>query len=396
MKILQVIPFFVPAWGFGGPVRVCFDISRKLIGQGHAVTVLTTDAYDQEHRIKKHRESINGISIIRFPNISNKIAKGFNLYLPLGFKKYFAKHVREYDIVHLHAFFTYQNVVASMICRKYKIPYILHLHESPLPKRILGKVLIKKVFNSLYGKKIINGASCIFALTSAEKEDLISHYPNLKNRVEIIPNGIEIKKTDEIDKRNLREKYRFDPDAKIFLSVSRLARIKRIDLLIRAFAELQKKEEGSMLLIVGPDEGDNQKKLLGLCNTLNIAKNVVFAGTVDGNEKDDIYNLSDVYVLMSDYESFSLTCLEALQHNLPLCLSKNIGVAHDVLQLGCGILATAPENAKETASKLQISYNKRKALSKNCRSALNQFEIDNIVRKIINIYSRITCKETTL
>lgn len=395
MKILQVIPFFVPAWGFGGPVRVCYDISTNLVRDGHEVTVLTTDTYDQTTRIEKMEEKIAGISVFRFRNISNYLAKNFNLYSPRGFKNFFSSNVKEYDAVHLHAFFTYQNVVASRVCIKEKIPYVLHLHESPLPKKILGKVAIKKVFNFLFGNRILEGASSIFVLTSAEHDELAAEYPNLKNKLEIIPNGIVIEnKKKNIEKSPIRKKYGFVPEDRIFLSLSRLAKIKRIDLIINAFFELQKDDRNAKLLIVGPDQNNTLFDLKNLSKNLKIQNKVIFMGPVEGDEKNDIYDLSDVYVLMSDYESFSMTCLEALEHNLPICLSQNVGVAKDILKFNCGIILSNTTDHKKSAAEMQDVYEKKANLGKICQQALLQFDLNTATNKIINIYKQLLTKRT--
>jgi glycosyltransferase involved in cell wall biosynthesis len=390
MKILQVIPFFVPSWGFGGPVRVCYDISKRLVKSGYKVTVLTTDAYDQTKRIERVQEEMDGISVFRFRNISNYLAKAYNIYLPRGFAEYFSKNVENYDVVHLHAFFTYQNIVSSKICLKKNIPYILHLHESPIPKAILGKVLIKKIFNFLFGHKILNGATKIFALTTAEREDLITSFPNLEDKIEVIPNGIEItSRRNKANKEELRKKYGFKADDKIFLSLSRLAKIKRIDLIVQAFSKICERDNQAKLLIVGPDEGNTQIGLEKLCQDLGIEKNVKFTGPVEGDKKEDMYNLSDVYILMSEYESFSITCLEALEHDLPVFLSENVGLVREIEKFNCGTVLSFPNDAIKTAKQLVDGYSKKEELAKNCQTALKQFDIEKTTEKILGIYKNI-------
>ena len=387
MKITHVIPFFAPAWGFGGPVRVCFDLSRRLVKKGHRVTVLTTDAYDYPKRINKVCEEIDGIRIIRFRNLSNKLAKSYNLYLPLGFYKYFGKHIKSYDIVHLHAFFTILNIIAATVCLKKKVHYILHLHESPVPQKILGKVWLKKIFNLLAGKKILYGASRILVPTSAEKQVISQNYPDLEKKIGIVPNSIPNTKVIEPDKTELRKKYGFRKEDKIILSLSRLSRIKRIDRALKIFSEI--KDPDFKLLIVGPDEGSTRKKLERLCDDLSLQKRVIFRGVTEGKEKDDLYSLSDLYLLLSEYESFSMTCLEALQHNLPLCLSREVGVATDLFNFKCGVYITNPDNASKSAIQLERTYNNRQALAKNCERALKQFDIGAIANQVNSIYSKI-------
>lgn len=387
MKIVHVIPFFAPAWGFGGPVKVCFDLSQEFVKRGNSVTVLTTDAYDHLKRIDKICEEMDSIKIIRFRNVSNKLAKGYNLFLPKGFKSYFKKHVKDYDIVHLHAFFTILNAVATPICLKNRVPYVLHLHESPIPQKILGKVFLKKIFNALIGKKILFGASKILIPTSSEKKTIVDKFPLLESKIEIIPNSIKDIGAVKSDKAKLRKKYGFRIEDKIILSLSRLSRIKRIDRAIKILSKI--KDPNFKLLIVGPDEGGNRKKLERFCNDLELQKRVIFWGAVEGKEKDDLYFLSDLYLLLSEYESFSMTCLEALQHGLLLCLSKEIGVSRDLFQFKCGIYITNPDNEVKSAFQLEEAYSNRQALAKNCESALRQFDIRAIADQIGAVYTQI-------
>lgn len=383
MKILQVIPFFVPAWGFGGPVRVCFDISKELTHKGDNITVATTDAYDNHQRIKKLHETIDGIKVIRFRNLSPRLAKEFNLYLPSGFKSWSKKNIQGFDLVHLHAFFTYQNIIATYYCRKYKIPYVLHLHESLVPMPLLGKVWFKKIFIGLFGKKILFGAARIFVISQKEKNGLADFLPKLKPKIELIPNCINLKfkKPPKI----ARIKYGLSEKDKVILTLGRLSFIKGLDLLIRSFAILAKKDPRYHLLIAGPDEGGQLKKLISLVKNLKLSNNVSFLGLIEGRKKEEIFATADIFALFSRYESFSITTLEALQHNLPVCLSKEVGVVQEVLRFNCGI-ATNPNNAKKSASQLECVYNNRKKLEKNCQRALGQFDINNIINKLITIY----------
>ena len=48
MKFLQVIPHYVPAYNFGGPLRVAHSIGKALIKQGHNVTVCTTNLASED------------------------------------------------------------------------------------------------------------------------------------------------------------------------------------------------------------------------------------------------------------------------------------------------------------------------------------------------------------
>lgn len=64
MRILQVVPYFYPAWTYGGSVRGAYALSKELIKKGHDVTVYTTDALT-ENSTQKSR-FLNGIKVHYF------------------------------------------------------------------------------------------------------------------------------------------------------------------------------------------------------------------------------------------------------------------------------------------------------------------------------------------
>lgn len=386
MKIAHITPFFAPAWSYGGPVRVCFDLARAQFRLGNRVTVLTTDAYDHTRRIDKVCEVMDKVKVYRFRNLSNRLAKRFNLYLPIGFARYFKKHARYFDIVHLHSFFTYQNVVCSRYCKKYKVPYVLHLHEMPIPLPLFKKTLIKKIFNFIFGKKILYGASKIFVSSQMEKKRLHRFMPELDAKVEIVLNPVVFSKNKAAGSH--REKFGLKKKDKVFLFVGRLSFIKGLDRLILAFAHLAKKDASYKLVIAGPDEGERSKLEKSIAK-LKISKNVIFTGFVEGGEKEQLYALSDVFVLFSYYEAFAIVVLEAIAHSLPVCLSEEVGVAGEIESFGCGKILRNAENSKRCATGLKWVYDNKERLAKNCKPALSQFSQAKITNQIISIYCQV-------
>ena len=61
MRILQVIPHFMPAQAYGGPVAGTYNLSKYLVNKGHDVTVYTTDTLGGEGRIQCLEEEISPV-----------------------------------------------------------------------------------------------------------------------------------------------------------------------------------------------------------------------------------------------------------------------------------------------------------------------------------------------
>jgi len=171
MKILEVIPYFIPAYSYGGPVKVCFDVSKELVRRNHSVTVVTTDTLDEKKRIKKLEEEADGIKIIRFRNVSNWMAKKLNGYLPLGFYLWTKSNIKKFDFVHCHDFFTLQNIIVSYFCKKYNVPFVIQPHGSLSSVRKNARFsFVKKIFLKIFFNVLKNSKN-IIALTENEIGD---------------------------------------------------------------------------------------------------------------------------------------------------------------------------------------------------------------------------------
>lgn len=384
MKITHVIPFYAPAWGYGGPVRVSYDIANEFAKCGHEVSVWTTDAYDHSKRIGKLCEEMDGVKIRRFKNLSNKLAKGYNLFLPTGFKKYCKLNLKTADIIHLHSFYTVLNVVAAKYARKYKIPYIIHLHELPVAETMFGKVLIKKIFLAIWGKNLLKGASKVLALTQSEKELTLKAYPFLKGKIEVLPNAISLNKP--LANSNLRKKYGYLDSNKIILSLSRLSNLKRVDKVINIFSIICSKDPSYRLIIAGPDEMGNLAKLKALAQKLEVTEKIKFTGAVVGPKKEHMYQISDLYMLLADYESFSITTLEAIFYGVLPVVSSKVGLAKDLEPSGAAVVIKT-DSPEKTAELTMKAYDERRKYYSNMRSAIGRFSLKNISYTLETIYS---------
>src|SRR5229473_7028152 len=88
MRIAFVIPYFYPAFEYGGTPRVAYEFARSLVRRGHEVTVLTTDSGGQK-RIEKDAAAmirtggLEGIKIFYYRNVSNYMAYKQRLFFPV-------------------------------------------------------------------------------------------------------------------------------------------------------------------------------------------------------------------------------------------------------------------------------------------------------------------------
>ncbi|MDO8568505.1 MAG: glycosyltransferase [Dehalococcoidales bacterium] len=315
MKILQVTPFFSAF--HGGSAEVPYQLSRELARRGHRVTVYTSDFQIGDTQIP-------GVTIRAFKTRFSQA----KFYVTPGIAAEARANIKNFDVVHLHNYRTYQNIVVRGPAVKHGIPYVLQAHGSLTT--FFQRKMLKKVFDLAWGNRILRDASGLLAVTDAEAAQYRSMGAT-ENKIKIIPHGIDLAEFASLPERGeFRRKYGLG-ESKIVLFVGRLDNTKGLDLLARAFAGLARDE--ARLVIVGPDFG-YLKPLQALIKELDLQKNIVITGPLYGREKLAAYADADVHVLPSSYEIFGITTLEAMACGTPVIVTDRCGLADAVKDAG--------------------------------------------------------------
>lgn len=333
MRILQVYPYFYPAWMYGGVTRVVYEMSKHLADRRHEVSVYTTDAFDKKSRIKisSHPYYINGVRTYYFKNMSNYLAYKHILALPIGMFFRTKKEIKEFDVIHLHGSRTFLNIIIHHYANKYNIPYVLQAYGSVLPT--FQKQRLKKIFDLFFGYRILKDASKVIALTKTEAEQ----YKKMgvdEDKIEIVPSGIDLSKFEDLPKRGeFRKKYLIRDDEKVILYLGRIHKAKGIDFLIRAYSLLVKgmNVEDVLLMISGSDYG-HLRKVKSLANSLGVGKKTIFTGSVDESEKAMAFIDSSIVVNVEPHNVFGLVPLEAAACSKPVIVSKGNAISEVISQ----------------------------------------------------------------
>lgn len=254
-----------------------------------------------------------------------------------GLIKWCRNNLKQYDIVHMHVYRTFQNLILYYYCRKYKIPYVMDAHGSvPYFKK---KNFLKKFFDIFVGKSILKNASILLAETQVG----INEYLELnniidKNKVAILSPPFD---TDEYlhlpNKGEFRKKYNISMDQKVISFLGRIHYIKGNDFLIKGFSEFLKNHDNSKLVIIGPDDGhmDECKKIV---KNLDITDKVIFTGFLAGEYKNSALIDSDIVVQLSRQEQGAWAPLEAVLCETPIVVTAHTGTGEDIKRLDAGYL----------------------------------------------------------
>ncbi|AKB50220.1 Glycosyltransferase [Methanosarcina barkeri str. Wiesmoor] len=334
MKILQVTNFFKPSWEAGGIARVAYEISKNLVQQGHEVTVFTTDGFKSRLKtIKNKPVNVDGINTYYFRNLSNYLTKR-NIVIPYYLPFIARIKIQDFDVIHIHEHRTLLAVIVHYYSKKYNIPYVLQAHGT-LPNTI-GKQNLKKIFDVLWGNKILKDASKLISVSNTEVDQYLQMNVPIEKMV-IIPNGIDVDSLSSLpEKGSFRARYHINQKHAI-LYLGRLHKIKGVDFLLRSFVELVKDIDDSVLILAGPDDGYKDKAKEQI-REFGLEKKVIFTGYMGPMDKISAYLDADILVYPSSFEIFGLVPFEAIMSGTPVIVTDDCGCSEFIKRASCGYL----------------------------------------------------------
>lgn len=315
MRILHVIPFFSDK--FGGSVEITKHQIVELLKRGVDVKVLTTKTSNQNNN-KGQSSALNNI-IFMNPLFS----AGMYYFTP---KIFHYLNSLNFQILHGHLYRNFQTDCSILFSKLKKIPTILSAHGS-VP--YVNKKYIKKLYDKLTSNSILEKTDLFLAETNFEKNNLIAFGIN-PEKIRQIPNGVDTNFFYKLnDSNNLfKTKYNLE-NYKIITYVGRLDQVKGLFFLLKVLNRLMQDFQQFKLLLVGSDFGI-KKKLISFANKLNLQSKILFLGFLSKEHLVKIYNISDIVILPSQYESAGICLLEAAACEKPV-IGSNIGGIRDYI-----------------------------------------------------------------
>ncbi|MBI5874100.1 MAG: glycosyltransferase family 4 protein [Candidatus Omnitrophica bacterium] len=283
-----------------------------------------------------------------------------------------------------------------------KLIYIEHSLAVPLPPKTT-----EKHFNGLlpgmglwrYKEMLIRYLKgqlpCqVIAISESIKTSLVAYYKYPKAKIRVILNGVDWKiyAYDDVARRHFRDKYCIPSDAYVFGMMSRLDKIKRVDIALRAFAEFVNKANDRKVWLVICGEGKEEVDLKTLAGLLNISDRTVFAGYCDESSK--IYSMFDAILLTSEIEGLPLSLLEGMAAGCIPIATKTGGVPEVVNSQQLGFLAPVNDhfavvNAMQKA--FELSKEQREEMRKSVISRVRQnFDYKKNLQGIVDILRQLT------
>jgi glycosyltransferase involved in cell wall biosynthesis len=151
-------------------------------------------------------------------------------------------------------------------------------------------------------------------------------------------------------------------DTQTVLFLSRLHPVKRVELLLDAWSEIERRLPNAQLVIAGDGEPSYVARLRARAESLG--NSVTFAGYVEGDAKHALLQSARVFVLPSLHENFGIAVLEALAGGLPVVISPEVQLSTFVSEHSLGVVS---EGTRTALAESIVSALEDRVLRERCR-----------------------------
>jgi len=394
MRILQLVPAFSEP--YGGPVPAVRLISKEL-AKRHEVTVYTTTALDSKHDSDRREERVDGYRVVYFGRTLKSLCYSGvfgQLNLSPDMMKAVKQDLKRFDIVHVHSWQQFPDILVHHYATKYAAPYVLQAHGS-IPRARVHGITRKKLrwtYDVLFGCRVLRDASKVVALSQAEAEQYrrvgVPH-----KKIVLVPNGIDLSEYADLPSKGaFKKKFGVGENKKIMLYLGRIHKTKGIDILINAHAHLTKKANSDdlILAIAGPDDG-YLAEAMSLVESSGTFGSVLFTGSLDNKGKLEAMIDASLFVTPSFY-GFPMAFLEACAVGIPI-ITTTLGDTLEWINGSVGYVTSPTYRDVAKAAQIVLSdVELAQKFTRNCREiARTVFSAEKVVGRLECLYKEVVC-----
>lgn len=383
MKVLHVVSTVAPR--YGGPSAAVRGMSSALADLGAEVTVVGTDA-DGPGRLAcdYHAAVRQGGADYRF---FRRASWSVGWHFSFDLTRWLARHVRDFDVVEVHALFTYTTIPGSRLAARVGVPYIVRPLGTLGGWSLAQRAWKKRPYYELIEKRNLARAAAIHVTADSEAAEVAAL--GFGDKARVIPLGVDVTPAAPV-------RAPHGPPLRL-LFLSRLHPKKGLELVFRALAIVRERAGGTLdvrLVVAGSGDPDYERSLRDDVRQLGLATAVEFVGALAGEAKRNAFANADAFVLTSHNENFGIAAAEALAAGLPVLLSGEVGLARDVAAAGAGIVVSLdPQPIATAIERLRDDPATRLAMGeRGWRYALDNLSWRECGRKLIALYGEVIAR----
>lgn len=321
LTVIHVVPTYLPALRYGGPILAVHGLARALAERGHAVHALTT-VVDGPHDLPAGRRRLDGVEVHYLPVRGGRL--GRRVYYAPALEAALDAIAGERRIVHTHAVFLWPPWAASRWAARRRIPQVLSPRGMLVPELIAARsAWPKRAWIAAIERGNLARSACVHFTSTRERSDFAALGLRAR-RTAVVPNGIEPPPPVPGAARDRRR----------VLYLGRINWKKGLPLLIEALAQCPQLE----LDLVGNDEEGYTEPLLRQAAARGCAGRVHVLGPRYGAEKAALLARAGVLVLPSRSENFGNSVLEAMAYGVPVVVCEGVGAAELVERHAAGLV----------------------------------------------------------
>ncbi len=361
---------------FGGSGVVATELGKALAKKGHEIHFIT---YSQPVRLGSFRENIfyHEVTISDYPLFDYQPYETILASKMVDVVKY-----EDLDILHVHyaiphasAAFMAQQILKS---QGINIPFVTTLHGTDIT--LVGKDPSFEPVISF----CINQSDAVTAVSQSLKDDTYTHF-NTTREIQVVPNFIKSKDFLTPIDYEKRRHYAKDEE-RILCHISNFRKVKRVEDVLRMFA-IVNKEIPSKMIFAG--DGPERNSLERLSRELGICGRVLFIGNV--SDTSHVLEISDLFILPSETESFGLAALEAMAVGVPVISSNTGGIPEVNIHGVSGYLSEVGdlEDMAKNAIQLLKDETKFQEFKINALTQAKVFSLENVLPLYEKIYENL-------
>jgi len=220
---------------------------------------------------------------------------------------------QRFDVIHAHDWMTvFAGLHAKKISGK---PLVLHIHALEFDRS--GDHINQEIYD--IERHGMSFADHVIAVSHYTKSVIVSRYGIHPDKITVVHNAVS--RFDAGTVYHVKKKK----GKKVVLFLGRVTFQKGPDYFVETAARVLKEIPNVKFVMAGA--GDMMPRMIKRVAALGIGKNFHFTGFLKGPEIEQIFTVSDLYVMPSVSEPFGISPLEAMLYDVPVIISKQSGVS---------------------------------------------------------------------
>lgn len=348
----------------GGPTRTTLDLLDAMKARGHETRLISSMPRD----LPASWMAGAGPKITTFPTRGGS----YGLAGPAALRR-IRSALDGADILHLQVPWDPLNYQMARVALSLGVPYCVSLRGTLDNWAIAQKSWKKRLYLTLFGKRLLERAAFVHCTADAEAEQSLPKFG--RGKVRVIPNLLNLTTFQQADADGEEMFPGIDPQDEVLLFLSRVFPGKGIEIVIDAMPAILQRNPRCKLVIAGSGSIDYVESLRRRCAATGHADRIAFTGFLNGEVKARLYRRAAAFVLISAHENFGNVLFESAACGTPIVIAKEVATWQE-LQSGVGarVVPRCPDAvAQAVLAHLSMTQSERDDFRRRSAAWTSQF-----------------------